>query len=106
MNQAVISTCMLSSPVGDLRLFAHEDALVYVRFPESLRFKPELYLRRHYPDHLIIPQDNAILRQARIELLRYFDHPGQPQGFEVPVEFKGTAYQRQVWSSVEGSCVK
>ncbi|MBQ3077212.1 MAG: methylated-DNA--[Clostridia bacterium] len=100
MNQPIISTCMLSSPIGDIKLFAHEDALLYVQFPESLPFKSELYLRRYYPHHQILPRDNAILQQTRMELLRYFDHPGQAHTFEVPIEFKGTEYQKKVWSCI------
>ena len=46
MENKTISFCMFSSPIGDLKLFATDDALIYVQFPEALPFRVELYLKR------------------------------------------------------------
>ena len=42
MENKTISFCMFSSPIGDLKLFATDDALIYVQFPEALPFRVEL----------------------------------------------------------------
>ena len=69
---------MFSSPIGDLELFATDDALIYVQFPEALPFRVELYLKRFYRDFHLVPSDSPILKQTRIELLdHFFDHPRQ-----------------------------
>ena len=100
MENNVIHFCMFSSPIGDLKLFAHEHALIYIQFPEALPFRLELYLKRFYRGFSVVPSDSPILKQTRIELLDYFDHPGKPFYFSVPTELRGTPYQRQVWQQI------
>ncbi|HIU72315.1 MAG TPA: methylated-DNA--[protein]-cysteine S-methyltransferase [Candidatus Galloscillospira excrementipullorum] len=100
MENKTISFCMFSSPIGDLKLFATDDALIYVQFPEALPFRVELYLKRFYRDFHLVPSDSPILKQTRIELLDYFDHPGRPFEFSLPIELKGTPYQRRVWEQI------
>ena len=48
MENKTISFCMFSSPIGDLKLFATDDALIYVQFPEALPFRVELYLKHAF----------------------------------------------------------
>lgn len=100
MGNQTIQYCMFASPIGDLKLFANDNALIYVQFPEALPFRAELYLRQAYPNHTVVASDSPILRQTRMELLDYFDHPGQAFEFTVPVEFKGTPYQHRIWEQI------
>ncbi|MBQ6058598.1 MAG: methylated-DNA--[Clostridia bacterium] len=95
-----IQFCMFTSPIGDLRLFAEQDALIYIQLPESTPLRAELYLRRYYPGHEITASDSPILEQTRVELLDYFDHPCRPISFTVPYRFFGTEFQHQVWSKI------
>jgi len=86
-------TKRLPSPVGELRLFASDEALLAVSFPirhNATRGAPDpdaAEVRRH-----------PILDRAAFELTEYF--AGKRQDFETPLRAEGTAFQRAVWKAL------
>ena len=79
----------LETPIGPLRLHATDDALVAVYLPgqEPPAPAPER------PGH-------ALLEQARAQLAEYF--AGERRHFDLPLEPRGTPFQREVWSALRG----
>jgi methylated-DNA-[protein]-cysteine S-methyltransferase len=80
----------LASPVGELKLFANDDALLAVNFPSRHnhtrgKSDPEAReVRRH-----------AVLELAAVELTEYFK--GRRQVFHTPLHVEGTEFQQAVW---------
>ena len=83
----------LASPVGELRLFASDDALVAVHYPSRhnhTRGTPDpeaTEVRRH-----------EVLDLAAAELREYFD--GRRKVFRTPLRAEGTEFQRAVWDAL------
>jgi methylated-DNA-[protein]-cysteine S-methyltransferase len=82
-----------ASPVGELKLFANDDALVAINFParhNHMRGTPDpeaTEVRRH-----------AVLDLAAAELTEYF--AGRRRVFETPLHAEGTEFQRSVWRAL------
>jgi methylated-DNA-[protein]-cysteine S-methyltransferase len=79
----------VASPVGILRLLASDEALVGVYFEEH-RGTPAVEARP--------VRSRPILDRAERELAEYF--AGTRTRFTVPVEARGTAFQRAVWGAL------
>ncbi len=78
----------VDSPIGPITLIADDEALVEVRFPkEGWRV-----------DGAVPAPDHPVLRQAAQELTEYFD--GQRTDFDVPLDPRGTAFQRSAWEAL------
>lgn len=83
----------MDSPVGQLQLVAHAQALVAVKWdnedPKRLRLA-ELLEQNHHP----------ILVKTEQQLHEYFQ--GRRQVFDLPLDLVGTAFQQQVWQALQG----
>ena len=83
----------LASPVGELKLFANDSALVAIHFPSRHNYTrgtpdPEsTEVRRH-----------AVLDLAAAELSEYFK--GQRKVFRTPLHAEGTEFQLAVWQAL------
>jgi methylated-DNA-[protein]-cysteine S-methyltransferase len=82
----------IDSPVGELLLAADDTALRRLSFQSG-------------PRPLTIPADwvaddgsHPILRAARAQLAEYF--AGTRDGFDLPLAFDGTDFQRRVWHAL------
>jgi methylated-DNA-[protein]-cysteine S-methyltransferase len=82
----------MQSPIGEIRIFADEKAVVGLFTGKSI----QKGLRREYGDAREI--GNAVLDQAEKELKEYF--AGQRRIFTVPVAVSGTDFQMAVWNSL------
>ncbi len=81
----------MPSPVGALKLVASEAGLRAVIW--------EVDSPRRVPLHDPVEvTDNTILIQARRELEQYF--AGQRTIFSVPLDFRGTDFQKRVWAAL------
>lgn len=87
-STAVMST--MDSPIGTLTLTAEGDVLTGVHMHEQ----------RHAPilSHGI-ERDDAALAPFVAQLQAYF--AGELTAFELPIEPRGTEFQRRVWSSLQ-----
>jgi methylated-DNA-[protein]-cysteine S-methyltransferase len=79
----------ISSPVGRLKLVASERGLAAILWenddPERVRLEP-----------LVEDPSDPILRETERQLASYF--AGKLKAFDVPLDFKGTAFQKSVWA--------
>jgi len=77
----------VASPVGRLRLIASHEALVSVWFEHGRdAARKSLWMTR---------RQSPILDRARLQLEEYF--AGRRQHFELPLDPRGTEFQRRVW---------
>lgn len=81
----------MPSPVGQLKLIATATHLVAVLWESD---KPNRVLFGSMQEHL----QHHILLNARVQLSEYF--AGQRTIFELPLEFYGTDFQKQVWAAL------
>jgi len=81
----------MDSPVGQLQLVASAEALVAVLWDCE---KPN----RVKQATLIEDPEHPILKAAKTQLEEYF--VGQRTGFDVPLDFAGTPFQKSVWQAL------
>lgn len=81
----------MDSPVGILKLVAHDQALVAVMWDNEdhkrVRLAEPVEDRQH-----------PMLHKVKQQLQEYF--AGQRQQFDLPLDFQGTAFQQQVWQAL------
>jgi methylated-DNA-[protein]-cysteine S-methyltransferase len=82
---------MIESPVGKLKLIASDNGLAAILWekddPRRVRLGPI------EPD-----PNNRFLKQAETQLKAYFK--GELKKFTVPLDFKGTDFQKSVWAAL------
>jgi len=86
-----LSYQFLDSPVGQLKLVAHETALVAVLWENE-------NLNRVRLAALVEDLQHPILLKTAQQLNEYF--AGKRQQFDLPLDFEGTAFQQQVWQAL------
>ncbi|MBA4090000.1 MAG: cysteine methyltransferase [Sphingobium sp.] len=79
------------SPVGELTLVASDAGLVAILWEDDDPARVRLGARTARSDH-------PILAAARAQLTDYF--AGRLQTFTVPLDFRGTAFQRTIWAAL------
>lgn len=78
-------TLAISSPLGDLRLYAHDDELVGIYLPDQ-----------HAP--AAAPGRGGVLAAAARQLAEYF--AGERRAFDLPLAPRGTGFQQLVWRAL------
>ncbi|WP_180048994.1 methylated-DNA--[protein]-cysteine S-methyltransferase [Acinetobacter sp. YH12144] len=86
-----LSYQFLNSPVGQLKLVAHETALVAVLWENENPNRVRLAA-------LVEDLQHPILLKTAQQLNEYF--AGKRQQFDLPLDFEGTAFQQQVWQAL------
>jgi methylated-DNA-[protein]-cysteine S-methyltransferase len=81
----------ISSPVGDLRLFASDAGLAAVLWSDE----PGSHLR---PGAFIEPGAHPVLAETERQLCEYFG--GERREFRLPLDFHGTDFQQRVWTAL------
>ena len=81
----------MDSPVGALKLVAHDQALVAVMWDNEDHKRVRLA-------ELIEDCQHLILLRVKKQLEEYF--AGQRQQFDLPLDFQGTDFQQQVWQAL------
>lgn len=79
---------LVASPLGDIALRAEDDALTGVYFVGQ-KYYPELAL---VTDVGRVPR---VISMAQEQLAEFF--AGERRAFELPLRFRGTPFQEQVW---------
>lgn len=88
-------TIVIDSPIGSLTLASSGDALTRVQFQTSKGDGTKLEVGGQ---KLEVTGADDVLRETTRELKAYF--AGKLQVFSVPVDPRGTAFQRRVWSAL------
>jgi methylated-DNA-[protein]-cysteine S-methyltransferase len=86
-----LSFKFIDSPVGKLKIVASDLGLVAVLWEND-------DLKRVPLDELIVGDDHPILLLAETELKEYF--AGRRNVFSVPLDMRGTPFQKQVWEAL------
>ena len=81
----------MDSPVGALKLVAHDHALVAVMWDNEDHKRVRLA-------ELIKNIQHPMLLKVKQQLEQYF--AGQRQQFDLPLDFQGTDFQQQVWRAL------
>ncbi|WDZ52961.1 methylated-DNA--[protein]-cysteine S-methyltransferase [Acinetobacter vivianii] len=81
----------MDSPVGALKLVAHDQALVAVMWDNEDHKRVRLA-------ELVEDCQHPMLHKVKQQLEEYF--AGQRQQFDLPLDFQGTAFQQQVWQAL------
>lgn len=81
----------MDSPVGALKLVAHDQALVAVMWDNEDHKRVRLA-------ELVEDRQHPMLHKVKQQLQEYFE--GQRQQFDLPLDFQGTAFQQQVWQAL------
>jgi methylated-DNA-[protein]-cysteine S-methyltransferase len=81
----------LDSPVGALSLVATDEALV------ALVWRMQSLTRVPFEEAVETP-NHPVLRESTRQLREYF--AGTRKQFELPLDFRGTDFQRSVWSAL------
>ena len=85
------SYTMIKSPVGELKLVASDKGLAAILWenddPKRVRLG-RMQENAHHP----------ILLETQRQLAEYF--AGSRQAFDIPLDFKGTAFQKSVWAAL------
>jgi methylated-DNA-[protein]-cysteine S-methyltransferase len=81
----------MPSPVGMLKLVAHDQALVAVLWENE-------HPKRVPLATAVLDQSHSILLKAQQQLHEYFQ--GKRQVFDLPLEFNGTDFQQKVWQAL------
>ena len=88
-----LASTFLPSPVGRLTLVASDDALVAVLWENDDPQRVRLEAAVERPDH-------PVLVRAEDELREYF--AGKRNAFSLPLEPRGTSFQKEVWCALAG----
>lgn len=86
-----LSYIFLESPVGQLKLVAHDSALVAVLWENENPNRVRLATLVHDIGH-------PILQATAQQLNEYF--AGQRKQFDLPLDFAGTPFQQKVWQAL------
>ncbi len=81
MNRTIVT-----SPIGDLGLVSDDENLIQVAFADRLD---------HLPGEMVDATSDPVLAGTAEQLSEYF--AGELQEFDLPVDARGTAFQRRVW---------
>ena len=81
----------MDSPVGALKLVAHDQALVAVMWDNEDHKRVRLAKPLEHHQH-------PMLQRVKKQLEEYF--VGQRQQFDLPLDFQGTDFQQQVWKAL------
>ncbi|MEI9978535.1 MAG: methylated-DNA--[protein]-cysteine S-methyltransferase [Edaphobacter sp.] len=84
---------LVDSPVGELKLVASDTGLVAILWEND-------DLRRVPLEDLAEAANHPILVQAEAELKDYFT--GRKATFSLPLDIRGTSFQKQVWEALLG----
>ncbi|QKR99172.1 methylated-DNA--[protein]-cysteine S-methyltransferase [Sphingomonas sp. CL5.1] len=86
-----LSSATVASPVGALTLVADDDSLVAILWEKDDPARVPLPATVAAPDH-------PVLAEAGRQLDEYF--AGRRRAFDLPLRFRGTEFQRAVWSAL------
>jgi methylated-DNA-[protein]-cysteine S-methyltransferase len=81
----------IDSPVGKLKLVAREDALVAILWGNDDTARVRL-------GESVKSQTNRVLIETERQLAEYF--AGKRRNFKVPLDLRGTPFQRNVWEAL------
>jgi O-6-methylguanine DNA methyltransferase len=92
----IVHTTRLDSPIGPCRVASTERGLAFLELPRASGRGFGGWLRRSAPGAECV-EDFEENRVAVRQILEYLE--GKRTAFELPLDLRGTAFQRQVWEA-------
>jgi O-6-methylguanine DNA methyltransferase len=89
----------VETPIGAIRLASTEKGLAYVELPRASGCGMRGWLHRHLPGARCIESSDRN-RPASEQILEYLG--GERTEFVLPLDLRGTTFQRQVWEALQG----
>jgi len=93
-----VYTARVRSPIGDLRLASTESGLAYVELPRAAGCGLAGWLHHHLPDAQRVDSRERN-RAASVQIQEYL--AGDRTEFDLPLDLRGTDFQRQVWEELQ-----
>ena len=93
-----LTTCTISTPIGELFAAASEEALSILEFSDRGNLESRLQRWWQQANITFISGTNSILEKLSEELKRYFD--GELKTFSIPLVFNGSEFQKKVWKQL------
>jgi methylated-DNA-[protein]-cysteine S-methyltransferase len=85
----------LLSPLGNIHVYASEDALLGIYFDADLQQKSRF---THLPVENIIKRSSPLIKELQIQLRDYFK--GNIKEFNLPLQIVGTNFQKKAWRTL------
>jgi AraC family transcriptional regulator of adaptative response/methylated-DNA-[protein]-cysteine methyltransferase len=90
-----IRMAMIETPIGPMVAAASDKGVCFLEFADRRGFEASCDDMRKRFGAAVLPGENAILKQLREELAKYF--AGELRKFSVPIFVRGTPFQEKVW---------
>lgn len=88
----------VETPVGPMIAGSREGALIFLEFTTRRMMEAQIETLRKRFKTGFVPEDDAIIQQARRELDEYF--AGRRRDFTIPLRYPGTPFEERVWSAL------
>jgi len=93
-----VHTTQVETPIGKLRLASTDSGLAYVELPKASGCGLRGWLYRQLPDARCV--DSRDCNSSAIEqIVEYLE--GERTDFDLVLDLRGTAFQRQVWQALQ-----
>jgi len=88
----------VETPIGRIRVVSTETGLAYVELPRASGCGMRGWLHHHLPDAGCV-ETGDVNRPAIAQILEYLS--GERTDFDLPLDLRGTCFQRQVWQALQ-----
>ncbi|UJF24169.1 methylated-DNA--[protein]-cysteine S-methyltransferase [Suttonella sp. R2A3] len=99
MNETLLATSSLKTPLGEMYLVAGEQGVCSLEYCDSTPLADELASLAKYLGKYRLSDQSPHIELAKDELVRYFN--GDLQTFATPLWLIGTPFQQQVWRALQ-----
>ncbi len=96
--ELVLSATWIDTPLGPMIALADSTSLRLLEFIDRRGLEAEIEKLRKQLKAAIVPGDQIVLQQLRMELQNYFD--GKSKKFRCPIALSGTPFQLRVWEEL------
>jgi O-6-methylguanine DNA methyltransferase len=94
-----IHIAQLDAPIGRMRIASSEAGLAYVELPKAAGCGLRGWMHHNVPDARCV-ESRAPNAAAIEQILEYLD--GERTEFDLPLDLRGTDFQRAVWTVLRG----
>jgi AraC family transcriptional regulator, regulatory protein of adaptative response / methylated-DNA-[protein]-cysteine methyltransferase len=94
-----LRVALLDTPLGPMLAAVSNESVCQLEFADRRGLERSYAEMRRRFSLPVLPGENAVLQQLRVELAEYFG--GERQSFAVPVAIRGTDFQQHVWGELQ-----
>lgn len=97
-NTTTLLAARIATPIGALLAIANDAGVCLLEFTDRRALERQVATLRRRFEGVVVPGDNAHLRQLRAQLAQWF--AGERTSFEVELAVRGTPFQQRVWDAL------